>query len=383
MAGVSIAWVILIRQVIQTFRDTPHMPDTASVDTQPSVSVILPARNEVGFIEKCLDSLTIQDYSHYEVIAIDDSSEDATGDIIKEYAGRYPFIKAVRAQPKPPGWIGKNWACMEGYGVATGELLLFTDSDTTFASHTISSAVSLLLNDRLDALTAMPHIRADDFWTRISLPVISVFLHTRFSPTKVNDPQQKTGYFFGSFYLLRREVYEKAGTHQGVRQEIIEDGALGRKIKDMGYRLRMVNATRMINAVWARDRTTLWDALKRLMVPMYLQSSKVAVGIWCSLAFLLFLPFPFTLLGGIMASEIPGMALLATSASASALAFCGVLIESRLLRINRIYATACPAGGAAILAGFLAGMFMAKRKNAVRWRGRSYTLRDHAQNIRV
>ena len=383
MAAVSITWAILIRQVTQTFKHTPHMPDATSSDTQPSVSVILPARNEVGFIEKCLDSLAVQDYPHYEVIAIDDSSEDATGDIIQEYADRHPFIKAVRAGPKPQGWIGKNWACMEGYGAATGELLLFTDSDTTFADHTISSAVSALLNDRLDALTAMPHIRADDFWTRISLPVISVFLHTRFSPTKVNDPQQKTGYFFGSFYLLRREAYERAGTHKDVRQEIIEDGALGRKIKDMRYKLRMFNATGMINAVWARDPTTLWNALKRLMVPLYLQSSKAAVGIWCSLAFLLFLPFPFTLIGGMMSSEIPGMMLLATSASASALAFCGAAIESGLLRINRFYAAACPAGGAAILAGFLAGILMAKRKNAVSWRGRSYTLRDHTQNISV
>ena len=383
MVGVAISWAILIRQIVSTFKDTPRMPDESLSDSQPFVSVILPARNEVGFIEKCLDSLAIQDYPHYEVIAIDDSSEDATGDIIKEYSNRYPFIKAVMARPKPPGWIGKNWACMEGYSRATGDLLLFIDSDTTFAAHTMSSAVGLLLAEQLDALTAMPHIRADDFWTRISLPVISVFLHTRFSPTKVNDPQQKTGYFFGSFYLLHRDVYEKAGTHKDVRQEIIEDGALGRKIKDMGCRLRMVNATHMINAVWARDRTTLWDALKRLMVPLYLQSSKVAVGIWCCLAFLLFLPFPFAILGGIMISDISGMTLLVTSVVASSLTFCGTIIESGLLRINRCYSVACPAGGAVILAGFLAGIFMAKRKNAVSWRGRSYTLKDHAQNISV
>lgn len=382
MAGVSATWAILIYQVTQTFKNTPHMPDATS-DTQPFVSVILPARNEVGYIEKCLDTLATQDYPHYEVIAINDCSEDATGDIIKEYADRYPFIKAVMARPKPQGWMGKNWACMEGYDKATGDLLLFTDSDTTFATHTISSAVSLLLNDRLDVLTAMPHIQANDFWTRISLPVISVFLHTRFSATKVNDPQQKTGYVFGSFYLIHKEAYEKAGTHKEIRQEIIEDAALGRKIKDMGYRLRMVNATRMINAVWARDRITLWNVLKRLMVPLYLQSSKVAVGIWTALAFLLFLPFPFALLGGATASEMPGAILLASSASASALILSGVLIESYLLRINRAYAAACPAGSAVILAGFLAGMFMARRKDAVSWRGRSYTFKDHTQNVNI
>ena len=52
----------------------------------PRVSVILPARNEENFIQKCLDSLTAQDYPNYEIITIDDSSDDSTGSIIAQYA---------------------------------------------------------------------------------------------------------------------------------------------------------------------------------------------------------------------------------------------------------------------------------------------------------
>ena len=56
--------------------------------------------------------------------------------------------------------------------------------------------------------------------------------------------------------------------HEGVKQEIIEDGALGKKVKESGYKMKMVRGEHLIEAVWARDKSTLWNALKRLMVPL-------------------------------------------------------------------------------------------------------------------
>ena len=75
-----------------------------------------------------------------------------------------------------------------------------------------------------------------DNWTRITLPMLSTFLHTRFSALRVNDPSKKTGYFFGSFFIIKKSVYEAIGTHEGVKHEIIEDSALGKKVKEKGYK---------------------------------------------------------------------------------------------------------------------------------------------------
>ena len=63
-----------------------------------------------------------QDYENYEIIVIDDSSEDSTGEIISDYAKKISKIIHVSANSKPEGWMGKNWACMEGYRHAKGEL---------------------------------------------------------------------------------------------------------------------------------------------------------------------------------------------------------------------------------------------------------------------
>ena len=187
--GVSGAWIFLIKSMTVSFRDTPLLEKFPNIEhNNPKVSIILPARNEEKFIGKCLDSLLNQEYPNYEIIVIDDSSEDSTGKIIEEYAKKNSKIIHVTARPKPDDWMGKNWACMEGYRQSTGELLLCTDSDTNHSSKVISLAVSHLLASHLDALTVIPKMLCLDFWTKITLPMISTFLHTRFSAVRVPGP---------------------------------------------------------------------------------------------------------------------------------------------------------------------------------------------------
>ena len=147
LIGVSATWIVLIKSMLRTFNESPFLDKFEKKEcSKPKVSIILPARNEEKFIEKCLNSLLNQDYDNYEIIAINDSSKDSTGNIIKKYSKKFPKVISVDAKPKPDGWIGKNWACIEGYKKASGDLLLFTDADTTHTSSVISLAVSHLLS---------------------------------------------------------------------------------------------------------------------------------------------------------------------------------------------------------------------------------------------
>ena len=201
LIGICGAWVYLIKSMIETFTLTPYLDKFENTnDATPKVSIILPARNEEKYLAKCLDSLIDQDYKNYEIIVIDDSSEDSTGDIIADYSKKNSKVIHVSANSKPDGWMGKNWACMEGYRQATGELLLFTDADTKHAKQVISLSVSHLLSLQLDALSAIPRLLTFDFFTKISLPMISTFLHTRFSAINVNNPKKKAAYFFWKFF---------------------------------------------------------------------------------------------------------------------------------------------------------------------------------------
>jgi glycosyltransferase involved in cell wall biosynthesis len=383
LIGICGAWIFLIKSMVDSFRLTPYLDKFENTSkTNPKVSIILPARNEEEYIEKCLDSLINQDYDNYEIIVIDDSSEDSTGKIISEYAKNHPKVIPVSARPKPEGWMGKNWACMEGYKKATGELLLFTDADTKHAKNVITLAVTHLNSFSLDALSAIPKMLTFDFWTNITLPMISTFLHTRFSALNVNNPKKKTGYFFGSFFILKKKTYQEIGMHEGVKHEIIEDGALGKKVKELGYKMKMVRGEHLIEAVWARDKGTLWNALKRLMVPLYLQSGKIAIGIFFAIVFLLFVPFPiFAISASLPVETLSTKLLCVTSAIASILIYIGAVIEVKIgLKLKLRYALFAPLGSLVVVLGFLSGLLQAKRTSSVTWRGRSYSMKDHSQS---
>jgi len=221
-----------------------------------------------------------------------------------------------------------------------------------------------------------------DFWTKITLPMISTFLHTRFSALKVNNPSKKTGYFFGSFYILKKKTYEEVGMHEGVKQEIIEDGALGKKVKESGYKMKMVRGEHLIDAVWARDKSTLWNALKRLMVPLYLQSGKIAIGIFFAVLFLLFIPFPIFVVSVSLPTEIISTKILCiTAAIASILIYIGAIIETKIgHELRFVYALFAPLGSLVVVLGFLSGLLQAKSTSSVIWKERSYSMKDYTQS---
>ena len=380
LIGVSATWIALIKSMLKTFNESPFLDKFEKKEhVKPKVSVILPARNEEKFIEKCLNSLVEQDYGNYEIIAINDSSDDSTGDIIKKYSEKFPKVIFVDAKPKPDGWMGKNWACMEGYKRASGDLLLFTDADTTHTSSVISLAVSHLLSLKLDALTVIPRMLCLDRITKITLPMISTFLHTRFSALRVNDTSKNTGYFFGSFFIIKKSTYDLVGTHESVKGELVEDGALGKKVKESNFKMRMVRGEHLIDAVWARDSFTLWNALKRLMIPLYLQNAKIAVASFFGVLFLLFMPFP--ILGySIIFSSNSSLVLFVVSCIASLLVYLGGIFDAvKGLDLKLRYSLFAPVGSLIVVCGFLAGLIQAKSKTAVSWRGRTYHMKGQSQ----
>ena len=113
MIGVFLTWLSLTHSMYKSFTKTPYLDKFENTSKElPKVSIILPARNEEKFIGKCLESFVQQDYTNYEIIAVDDSSGDKTWEIIEKYAKSSEKVVPVKADTKPDGWMGKNWACI-------------------------------------------------------------------------------------------------------------------------------------------------------------------------------------------------------------------------------------------------------------------------------
>jgi len=379
MAGIFGVWIYFLAYMTKSFRQSPRLEtfDRTNIRRFPQVSVIMPARNEERYIARCLDSLLGQDYPSFEIIAINDSSTDRTGEIMKTYAAKDPRVIHIDASPKPEGWTGKNWACYQGYLHARGELLMFTDADSRHLPSAMSLAVGHVVSQNLDALTAVPRLICNDFWTKMTMPVLTTFLYTRFSPIRVNDPNTKTGYFFGSFFLIKRSTYESVGTHEGVREELVEDGALGGKVKASKFRMKMVRGESLIDAVWARDLRTLWQGLRRFMIPVYYQDKADAYMMVVAVFFILFAPFvslPYLLVANFV-GNLSFTILLGLQVSTIALIMITIAAQCRFAIFETpLYAFAAPLSGALISFSFMSAIVDAKNKGAVSWRDRKYTI---------
>jgi chlorobactene glucosyltransferase len=304
-------WVVFFRSALQSIMQSPKLKsyqfksnehekrkeDRQEYDEKrqrlPAVSVVLPARDEQDNIQKCLDSLVRQDYQNYEIIAVNDCSTDATGEILHKLAASNSEreITTVSLERKATDWVGKNWACFQGYKRSSGQILLFTDADTIHAPNTISLAVRHMVDEKLDALTARPRITSDNTWTKIVLPLVWMVSHIAYSALKVNNPKSKTGFVFGGFYLIKREVYESLGTHQSVKGEIAEDLAIGEKLKVGKHRLRMFLGEENIQASWALDSRSLHSAIQRTIVSAFRKQPILTCAYAALQAVMLILPW--------------------------------------------------------------------------------------------
>jgi chlorobactene glucosyltransferase len=389
--SIFFSWTYFLIYSIKSIWQVPKLHSLGNSCTNtisPMVSIILPSRNEEKYIEKCLDSLLEQDYPNYEIIAINDSSTDLTGEIIKRYSKTHSKIIHVGAETKPKGWTGKNWACYQGYLNSKGSLFLFTDADTTHSASTISLAVTHLVEEGLDALTAIPKILAYDFWTKITLPILWTFSLARYSALKANNPKTKVGYFFGSFFIITRKAYEKVGTHKSVRGEIVEDGELGRKVKEQGFSIKVVHGEKHIDAVWARDSSTLWHALRRLMIPLFRKEKIKASMMVVATFILLLLPLiilPFSAITALNGKE-EAYSIIINNYSISLILIILTIVSILLIIItnvlqlkysvfqNILYSLSFPLAGSFVFIVSLSSILDNRKENAVNWRDRKYSI---------
>src|SRR5919109_551210 len=380
MFAIFSAWLYFLIYTIISFKRLPKLEsinqqqDAIIRDEFPKVSVILPARNEEKYIAKCLDSLLNQSYPNFEIVAINDSSSDRTDEIIQRYHIINSKVVAINAEPKPEEvWIGKNWACYQGYLSSTGEIFLFTDADTVHSTSTMSLAVTYLIKQSLDALTAIPKILSEEnIWIKITLPLLWTLSYAKYSALRANNPKSKIGYFFGSFFIITRKTYEAVGTHKAVKSEIVEDGALGRKVKEDKFKLRVVRGEKYVEAIWARDFNTLWDGLRRLIIPLYQRERTTALLMTISSFLLLLLPFIlflFLLFSTTTTLFIDGYysvkdLLLLVDIITIALLFSTSAIQSKYtLFQNILYTLGSPLAGVIISFVFIASRIDATKKN--------------------
>ncbi len=236
--------IVLVTNVLVT-RRFDLVPDTAE---SPRISLLVPARNEERHIEGCVRTLLAQEYLDFEVLVLDDESDDATPEILARLAVADSRLRILAGPPLPEGWTGKNHACHVLSLHADGELLLFCDADTRQHPSTLRNAAALVGAERLDVLSAMPRMELPTLGTQLLVP-FPAFAATVVQPRSLAYRVRigALGAVNGQWTMYTRAAYARLGGHESVRGDAVEDLALGRKVAALGMRWRMEDATRRVS----------------------------------------------------------------------------------------------------------------------------------------
>ena len=206
----------------------------------PSVSVIIPARNEENTLPNLLNSLSGQLSSEDEVIVVDDHSEDKTK-AVAERSG----VKVLESLPIPEGWIGKTWACHQGARMASGEIIVFLDADTVLETNGLKNIIETYV-EKDDVLSIQPYHKMRNIYEQLSA-FFNIIMMAGIGAFTVLGRRIKPIGIFGQVVVMKRQHHLDSGGHDNVKGEILEDLALGSELQKRGMKVHCLGGKRTIS----------------------------------------------------------------------------------------------------------------------------------------
>ena len=257
-------WIVFFFLAMRIYRLTPQLSNTVSHEssrTQPSVTLIVPARNEAHRIGNCLKSLKAQTYQNMNVLVVDDFSTDNTIDTSMELIGADPRFRVLNlrslCKEKPTDWNGKSFALQQASLQTQREWIIFVDADVSFVPDTVAKAMTYVSDHQLDLLSILPQHLCDTFWTKVvhPIPLETLLFHI----SKTNKQGSKIGFSFGCFMVIKHSVFDAVAGYETIKDKIVDDCEFARLIKRSGFRIRIANAQEMIQVETYKGFRELWE----------------------------------------------------------------------------------------------------------------------------
>lgn len=218
---------------------TPADPEAPKDTAGPSVSLLIPVRDEADRLARYLPSALVAagEAGVAELIVLDDCSGDGTAELAEQLLAGAERARVVRGTPPPSGWVGKNWACQQLADQAGGELLVFCDADVLLAPGAVAAVLAEMDRQRAEVFSVFPRQLTGSLGEALLTPLIDDVLlcFLPFGLLSVDVPSAATAN--GSLLALRRQTFAELGGFAAVKAEIVEDVALARLVRRRGLRL--------------------------------------------------------------------------------------------------------------------------------------------------
>lgn len=239
---------------------TRGRPDPAAAAAAPAgVSVLIPARDEVANIERCVRAVDAMRGPVSEIIVYDDGSTDGTTAVLDRLCDELPRLRVLQGDPLPPGWVGKPHALHRLSEAAASDVMLNIDADVTLDRDGLLRMLSLLGRLNADVVTAVPRQLAGSFTERLMIPLLHLS-YVAWLPMplihRTRDPRVLAAN--GQLLLIRRRALDSVGGWASVRTALVDDMALCRAVKSDGRRVVFADGDAMAQCRMYPDASSLW-----------------------------------------------------------------------------------------------------------------------------
>jgi hopene-associated glycosyltransferase HpnB len=217
-----------------------------ALEDWPSVTAVVPARNEAASIEQTVKALARQNYAgKFSIVVVDDHSEDGTGDLARKVGAESSTptnVEVLAAPPLETAWTGKLWALQAGVDATSANppaFFWFTDADVIHGAETLQQLASRAERDRLDLTSLMVLLQAESFAEKLIIPPFLYFFLMLYPPGWIVNPKARTAGAAGGCSLLRNSALTRIGGLGAIRSEVIDDCSLARGVKKSGGKIWM------------------------------------------------------------------------------------------------------------------------------------------------
>jgi dolichol-phosphate mannosyltransferase len=261
--ALGVATIVLLARLASGFRRPPPLEPVLDPLPHTSVSVVVPARNEVRRIGPSLAGLRAQRSPLVEVLVVDGGSTDGTRELVTRAAAEDPRLALIDEPPRDPGIVGRPWALHHGFAMARGEWVMSVDADAVPNAGMIASAVRAAERHGLDALSLGPTIVAPGAWARWLQPAfLTTLIYRTGAPTpESREPSRVLAN--GQAMLIRRAALERIGGYRVAARSFCDDVTVARALAASGARVALLDGRRLLSVEMYPTGRETWRAWPR------------------------------------------------------------------------------------------------------------------------
>jgi GT2 family glycosyltransferase len=367
--AIAVAWCVRVRGLIHNFHkiaDLSGMEWDIGPVGSPTLTVVVPAKDEAANIAATCEALLMADYPRLKIMCVNDRSTDATGTILDEIAARAQCkLEVIHISELPEGWMGKTFAMEEATRLTESDWLLYTDADVLFSPSILRRALAYAEESRADHLVVMPTVLVKSCGEGMMLGALQMLGMWAARPWRIADVKAKRDTIgVGAFNMVRRSSLEELGGWAPQRMAVVEDVALGRRVKAAGMQQYVAFAPGLMLLHWAKGANGIVRVLTKNMF--------ASVGFRPLLMMMV--------IGWVVAFCIAPVAGLFwwRTLLPSALALLSVAAAYRTVapasRIDARYGWLFPIGAVMIMWAMMRSMMVVLWQRGVTWRGTHYSL---------